>query len=134
MSDSKIRRPTADPKTWTVDEGADYSFTGRVAVRDPVLDRDAVNLRYLESAISGAGVDQTADYDWTGDHTFEGGVNVTGTIEVPTPSTGSQAVNKDYVDSRLDVIDGLTTAGLGNGDFVYISAANTATKTDAAAR
>lgn len=82
-------------------------------VTDPVSNQDAATKHYVDSQISSAGGQYIAQNNGTGTgtttlenltvsgNTSLGSVNVTTAITVPTPSSGTNAANKTYVDTQI---------------------------------
>lgn len=82
-------------------------------VTDPVADQDAATKHYVDSQISSAGGEFIAQNNGTGTgtttlenltvsgNTSLGSVDVTTSITVPTPSSGTNAANKTYVDTQI---------------------------------
>ena len=82
-------------------------------VTDPVANQDAATKHYVDTQISSAGGEFIAQNNGTGTgtttlenltvsgNTSLGSVNVTTSITVPTPSSGTNAANKTYVDTQI---------------------------------
>lgn len=82
-------------------------------VAEPTENLDAANKQYVDSQISSAGGQYIAQNNGTGSGTTSlenltvsgnttlSSVNVTTAITVPTPSAGTNAANKTYVDTQI---------------------------------